>query len=231
MDDIESPTLGISLSGILDFIETNGGKKAFSMLTTAQVCDIFIKPATFTKRESFCDMQHRAQPSRVNAANVFVSHAWGYQFLNVVDALENWVPPSAPALKREDYFFWFDIFSVKQHGTVDRGFEWWTTTFADVIKNIGRTLLVLEWEDPKPLSRVWCVWEIASTLRGLAAFDIIMGSAAEASFKEVCCTVVMWSSRKHALSMSQWPQRGRKQIEMVSLKQSPPRLVSVEQIV
>ena len=57
----------------------------------------------------------------------------------------------------------FDLVCNAQHGTVDRPFEWWQTTFRDSIAAIGRVVLVLApWSDPIPLTRVWCLFEIFS---------------------------------------------------------------------
>jgi len=53
--------------------------------------------------------------------------------------------------------FWFDIFSNNQDKGLNREFTWWLTVFREPIKKVKRTLLVLEWDDPKPLSRA-CVF-------------------------------------------------------------------------
>lgn len=55
----------------------------------------------------------------------------------------------------------FDLVCNSQHGTVERPFEWWQTTFRASIAAIGRVALVLApWEDPIPLTRCWCLFEI-----------------------------------------------------------------------
>jgi hypothetical protein len=55
----------------------------------------------------------------------------------------------------------FDLVCNSQHGTVERPFEWWQTTFRESIAAIGRVALVLApWEDPIPLTRCWCLFEI-----------------------------------------------------------------------
>ena len=150
------PVHGITMKGIHTFLAANGGRKAFVGKTTAAVCAEMMMPATLATRLSYC-AQHADRADEVGVATVFVSHAWGYEFLAVVDALEAW--ESAPAA-----VFWFDIFSNPQHGTSEKPFEWWTGCFRDNIQRIGHTLLVLEWEDPKPLTRAWCVWEMASSV-------------------------------------------------------------------
>ena len=42
--------------------------------------------------------------------------------------------------------------------------------------------MVLEWHDPKPLSRAWCVWEIASTVNTKSNFQVLMSPKNQASF-------------------------------------------------
>ena len=52
---------------------------------------------------------------------MFISHAWKYQFLDVMDALRNYFR-SEPNI-----IIWFDVFSVNQHAVVDvdLDFDWW----------------------------------------------------------------------------------------------------------
>ena len=59
-------------------------------------------------------------------------------------------------------------------------------TFTANVSSIGQTLLVLEWEDPKPLKRAWCLLEITASLkqkRSKAALEIIMAPEEEAAFE------------------------------------------------
>jgi hypothetical protein len=70
---------------------------------------------------------------------VFISHAWKYPFLDVMDALRNYFR-SEP-----DIVIWFDVFSVDQHAEadVDLDFDWWSHSFKSAIKDFGRTVMVL----------------------------------------------------------------------------------------
>jgi hypothetical protein len=77
-------------------------------------------------------------------------------------------------------FFWFDIFSNSQHDTAEKDFEWWVQVFKKNVLQIGHTLLVLQWDNPIPLSRAWCIWEIFcsvnadSTTGRRAVLEVIM---------------------------------------------------------
>ena len=59
----------------------------FELMTTNDVCFGIVKPATEHVRTSYAEMLSNTQPREVQKATVFVSHAWKYTFVNVVDAL------------------------------------------------------------------------------------------------------------------------------------------------
>ena len=131
-------------------------------LTTKDVCDHVVKPATETQQCAYIDLLHGQQTSAgaplLAAANIFVSHAWKYDFKLVLSILENITQTEAKPI-----YFWFDLVINNQHGTVDRPFEWWCTTFKSSIESIGRVVLILApWRDPIPLTRAWCLWELFS---------------------------------------------------------------------
>jgi hypothetical protein len=128
---------------------------------------------------SYADALRAARPDCVGPANVFLSHAYDYKFLDVVDAAEAWA--AAPAQRGgEPYFFYFDLLCVNQHeggqGTVVP-FEVLRDEFGGSVAAIGRTLLVLMWDNPIPLGRSWCVFEMGTTLRVRAEMKVIMPPA------------------------------------------------------
>ena len=116
------------------------------------------------------------------------------------DVTTGTLSPEPPKTLRERTFFWFDIFSNSQHNVADKPFKWWTDVFQTNVHDIGHTLLVLEWENPIPLSRAWCIWEVYCTLdkkaaggegaptrpgpaaRPAARLEIIMSAKEEATF-------------------------------------------------
>jgi hypothetical protein len=87
------PTLGITLTGILEFVEQCGGRERLEGLTTTQVCHNIMKPMTEASGLAYCDhLKMQATSSEIpceviGKANVFISHAWQYRFLDVVDTL------------------------------------------------------------------------------------------------------------------------------------------------
>ena len=54
--------------------------------------------------------------------------------------------------------------------------------FRDNIGKLKRTLLVLEWDDPKPLNRAWCLWEMVSTVDTRSEFHVLMSPENHKSF-------------------------------------------------
>ena len=75
--------LGISLQHLKSFCLEH--KDQLDGLTTAQVRDLIIKPATAHIKGSYADLH----PEMFQLANVFVSHAWRSDFdADVVEGLE-----------------------------------------------------------------------------------------------------------------------------------------------
>jgi hypothetical protein len=88
---------------------------------------------------------------RVKEATVFVSHAWQFLFLDVVDALQYHFEGGS-----EGVYLWFDLFSNDQHSATSLDFGWWSTTFKSAIAKIGHTVLILApWDNPIPLRRYY----------------------------------------------------------------------------
>jgi hypothetical protein len=99
---------------------------------------------------SYSEMKHEEGSEEVRKANVFVSHAWRYRFLDVIDALK----AHFSSEDLSNIVIWSDLFSNNQNQTDDIPFEWWCGTFQHSIHSIGRTVAVFfPWENPIPLSR------------------------------------------------------------------------------
>ena len=96
----------------------------------------------------------------VGRPTIFVSHAWQYPFGDMVAALVAFAA-SLRGQGEGDPFFWFDTFSIDEHATQTLGPDWWDETFKEAIRMIGGTVMVLSpWDDPIPLTRSWCLWDI-----------------------------------------------------------------------
>jgi len=121
-------------------------------------------------------------PSARGRANVFISHAYDYSFIKVVDAVRAW-EARQPA-GSGPFFYYFDLLVVNQHGQgAVVPFEVLRDEFGGGVRGIGRTLLFLDWHAPIALQRAWCVFEIFTSLDVAAEFQVIMAPADEASFE------------------------------------------------
>ena len=118
----------------------------------------------------------------VGAPTHFLSHAWTYKFLNLVEALRSFVasrPEGSPPV-----FFWFDVFAIDEHATQSLPREWWGSTFKEAIRLIGQTVMMISpWSEPLPLRRAWCIWELFCTESVGAPFDVCLGPAEAAAFE------------------------------------------------
>ncbi|ORY27051.1 TPR-like protein [Rhizoclosmatium globosum] len=176
---------GLPLSYFLELINHWGGRTALTGLTTTQVCDQYLKPCTKDSGLSLCAQLYLSQnthtSSKVQDAKWFISHAWKYKFLDVLDALIHFC--SKENLNTDETIFWFDLFSNSQHGTGEKKFEWWETVFMNAVKSIGNVVMVLEpWSDPIPLKRVWCIFEVYACNLTNSQFQIAMTPETEKLF-------------------------------------------------
>jgi hypothetical protein len=184
------PKNGILLKYLEDIVLQCGGREAIQNLTTFDICTQFIQPWTETSQCSYCDFLELQQPGmRVRKANVFISHAWKYLFVDVVDAIqshfENYCPWHLLQEDEEDaeIVVWIDVFSNNQHLAPDLDFELWCQTFQSAVEEFHYTVLVLApWKDPIPLTRAWCLFEIYCTAETESLFEIAMTNEEKVSF-------------------------------------------------
>jgi hypothetical protein len=143
---------GVRLQAIQEFITECGGVEALENLTTKEVCEQFLKLKTLNTASSYCEYLYQKKSANVGEANVFISHAWQFVFLDVVSALNY-------HFRNEDktqVVVWLDLFSNNQHQAPTLDFDWWSTVFKSAIAYFGRTVLILApWHNPIPLTRVW----------------------------------------------------------------------------
>lgn len=175
--------LGISCAGLCAFIDAHGGRGEFASLTTGDVKTTFVLPATASDRCAYVDIIVAGididGTALVAPATAFVSHAYFYPFLDVVDAIGAWEaarPPGCPCT-----YFYFDLLVVNQHGqSAVVPFETLRDEFGGGVTAAGRTLLVLD-EGATAMERLWCVFEVATTTELGVPLEVIMVRAS------LCC--------------------------------------------
>ena len=91
-------------------------------------------------------------------ANRFISFTYGDNFIELVDALVDYVRKNSG----KTIYFWFDMFVNDQWNALDKDFYWWSNTFKTAVQSIGETVIFLNsWKDPSMLKRAWCLYEIS----------------------------------------------------------------------
>ena len=112
------PKDGVVLSFIHQFIEQCGGRDKLTNMNTTDVCNHFVKPWTEPYKSSFNDVLRATQhPAYRDKAEVFISHAWSYKFLDLVDILLHHFAD------RPNIVIWFDLFSNNQHQATSLNYD------------------------------------------------------------------------------------------------------------
>ena len=133
--------------------------------------------------ESYVEQQRRQHPEHVGQCNVFISHAYDYCFLDVLEAVRAWEGKQRKSGAAGPCFYYFDLFINNQHGSRVVTFDVLRDTFGKNVEAIGQTLLVLKWSSIKQtLGRLWCVFELWTTQRVGACFDVAMTPADAKAF-------------------------------------------------
>ena len=173
-------------------------RKRREPLTTEDVSLEIVMPATARMGCSYAhllsgahaDLAPHGGREDVGKANVFVSHAWSYEFADLVNALEAAAADLAvqqvggKALSEERIFWWVDLAVNSQHRTFARPFDWWSSVFLGAVRRIGRTVVVLSpWASPTPLTRAWCLWELHATMETRSELHVHMPHRERQSFE------------------------------------------------
>ena len=173
------PKEGIKLSSLEIFINECGGRSVLDGLSTTDVNNLFQKPLTIHMKSSYCDYLKTIDVNSVGEAQVFISHAWKYKFLDVVDTMRYHFRDNPHII------IWFDLFSNNQHGAPDLDFYWWSTTFKSAIVKFNYTVMILSpWNNPIPLTRAWCLFEIYCTAECKCKFEVAISQADQENFLE-----------------------------------------------
>jgi tetratricopeptide (TPR) repeat protein len=179
-------TLGIRFTKLDVIIDMLGGRAALQGKTTDEVCRQHLMPLTMESKLSLCeqldafnDQVRIERQNIVGEANWFISHAWSYQFLDVMEAVTIFMEKEyRDAGSREYAVIWFDMFSNSQHSTQNRPFEWWKGTFMNAVKKLGNVLMILQpWDSPITLTRAWCIIELLACELTKSRFAVSMSRA------------------------------------------------------
>ncbi|ORY34530.1 TPR-like protein, partial [Rhizoclosmatium globosum] len=178
-------TLGLPFSHFKHLVEAWGGRSALTGKTTTDICFEFVKPMTTATGLSLCAHYKSTHSTSqlVQESQWFISHAWMYPFLTVIDALQHWITENN--LDESTTILWFDLFSNSQHNTAAKPFHWWQTTFLTAIKKMKNVVMILEpVHDPIPLKRAWCIFELYACIKTSSEFHVAMAPTQASKFLE-----------------------------------------------
>eukprot|EP00049_Salpingoeca_infusionum_P013099 m.245076 g.245076 ORF g.245076 m.245076 type:complete len:694 (+) comp15357_c3_seq2:259-2340(+) len=162
---------GVKLAAIEALLE-QATARGYS--TTTEVCNGFVKPLTESNQ---CAYIETIDASFVGPATCFISHAWKYDLADSVDVMRQ------VEAEKPNTLFWFDLVINNQHGTSERPFEWWCSTFQNGVEQIGTVVLVLApWTNPIPLTRSWCLFEIMCSFNAGVDLQVRMPTHQQAAF-------------------------------------------------
>ncbi len=166
------PRVGVTLAAVERFqrevARARGARRPWLLcfgattrgLTTDAVNKLAMAHLTGAQRCAYASLLDTGDATLVGEATVFVSHAWAMPFDALVAALRDFDREERAREPARPPYFWLDLLVNDQFAAPSRPFEWWQTVFRENVRRIGHTLVVLEWERPLPLQRVWCVWEM-----------------------------------------------------------------------
>ena len=138
---------GVSIQFIRHFVDSHKSSHEFSTFTTTDACKNIVLVETKERQCAYIDLfigktEQTEDWPYIAPATVFVSHAWKYNIVEVIDAMEQY------EVLHPNSYFWFDLFINNQNNTASVPQEWWSTTFRTSIKTIGSVLLILSpWDD------------------------------------------------------------------------------------
>eukprot|EP00457_Paulinella_chromatophora_P000060 gb/GEZN01000060.1/.p1 GENE.gb/GEZN01000060.1/~~gb/GEZN01000060.1/.p1 ORF type:complete len:2782 (+),score=362.50 gb/GEZN01000060.1/:1218-8348(+) len=119
-----------------------------------------------------------ASPDGVKRATHFVSHTWKRPFMALIEGLRvhQAQVESTEGIVPSDCVYWIDIFVIQQHGDADLG------AFEVVIADCKKTVLMVDpWNNPTPLTRAWCLYEIFQTMQKQGQLIVGLNSSNRAS--------------------------------------------------
>ena len=177
------PRNGVSLQLLRDFVDAFGIDNG--QTTAGDVCARHVKPTT---QDTTCALATVLQGGRDGAGRLwcdkpthFISYAWSYSFLLLVDILEGFEEEQPPPPGTNNYYF-LDQFSLNQHTFVTEDAnqkemqERVLTTLEGQMLKSGHVLMCLHpWNRPIPLSRAWCLFELYVALESKCQISMCFG--------------------------------------------------------
>jgi tetratricopeptide (TPR) repeat protein len=172
---------GVQLTVVNFFLATLAGLDQQYEQTTKEVMDEHIFRITQPYKACAYDMMHHLRLNVdkpvTSKPTHFVSHAWSTKFSVTLAAINAYCEETE--VSTDDVYLWMDVFCLNQHTEVP-GSRTMTETelatcFANSVETAGHTLFVCTpWDQPKALTRCWCLYEILETMKLGATFSVCL---------------------------------------------------------
>jgi len=190
----------------MDFLERYVREYDLKGLSTEEVCNKYVKPATKRGRCSVWEAVWLADPESdlLGKPTVFVSHAWQYDFLVLMSILRLYCDSVKSQSKRgasTTTYFFLDVFIMNQHDLSEISIEgeqdgnqmtckekkvMYDVMLHNLEESIGRSgkvLLALDpWHKPIPLTRCWCLYEAYIARKTGCSLTMCFSEKAEEEF-------------------------------------------------
>ena len=122
-------------------------------------------------------------------ATAFLSYAWGYKLVGVVETLIEWCS-GEDGNGLAGTWIWMDCFALNQH-RIDLGNvatpEELQVVFCGRVTGIGRMVVMLDpWDNPGYVKRAWCLFELYTAIqfKDEVEIDIILSPTQSQSFHD-----------------------------------------------
>jgi len=172
----ELPLIGIKIAYLVKKLSSLDSA-LLDKATMEEICQHIIKPITAQDQCSYCEYLEKTEPFSVGKAQAYISYARSCNFRDIMKAIV------AHFNGDEEVTVWIDIFSFNQHQNLRLNSEFLINTLKNGIKEIGKTVMVFtSWDDPVPLTRSWCVWELSCALEEGQSFEIAMTEESKKDF-------------------------------------------------
>eukprot|EP00931_Biecheleriopsis_adriatica_P094399 TRINITY_DN68054_c0_g1_i1.p1 TRINITY_DN68054_c0_g1~~TRINITY_DN68054_c0_g1_i1.p1 ORF type:complete len:609 (-),score=114.28 TRINITY_DN68054_c0_g1_i1:304-2085(-) len=179
---MEDPSLGSPIRGVsVHHLETDllHAMQAVGLERSAKIYEIEPKVIRPRGVDVLCPHTQKLGASYVDAlegldhaglSGYMLSYTWGYRTEDVVGALSQFCTQHTHAVTRT--YVWICCFCINQHRVVearkegrDVPFEEFKASFGNRVRDIGHVLaLMMPWDKPLYVTRVWCVFEIFTAI-------------------------------------------------------------------
>lgn len=181
----EDKLLGVKFSYFEQFMAENGGRKAFENKSTAEINATVLVTICRKGGTSVCQQLHQNSSHFIGKPTWFISHAWSYKFLDVIEAVGLTLRRVEGEEKYRETIVWFDQFTLNHTGSkaLDIPYETLHDTFMNSVRQIGNVVMVmLPWDNPFTLTRAWCVFEAYAAVYTKSRFEVGMSEAEHQRF-------------------------------------------------